>query len=107
MNQDDMQVLERFLPATRHLTQKIRLSPTQRKAAEGVLLGLKRGNFAVLQDMGSDGKTTVLGWVQEQAGGSLIGVPGVFSPHWLAVNRSLSKKRFSISSIGRLQSPAI
>jgi hypothetical protein len=69
-----MQVLERFSSATRHFTQKITLSPTQRKAAEGVLLGLKRGDFAVLQDMGSDGKTTVLGWIQEQVGGTLIGV---------------------------------
>ena len=69
-----MQVLEFVSPTGRHVASKIILSPSQQKAADGVLLGLKRGDFAVLQDTGSDGKTTVLGYVQEQLGGTRIGV---------------------------------
>jgi AAA+ ATPase superfamily predicted ATPase len=36
--------------------------------------GLERGDCAVLKDRGSDGKTTVLGYVHQQLGGVLIGV---------------------------------
>jgi ATP-dependent 26S proteasome regulatory subunit len=50
------------------------LSPSQRKAAEGVMSGLSRGEYSVLQDHGSDGKTTVLNYVHRQLGGVLIGV---------------------------------
>jgi len=55
------------------------LSPSQRAAADGVLRSLERGNFAVLQDYGSDGKTTVLEYVQQELGGSLIGVRAFLS----------------------------
>jgi transitional endoplasmic reticulum ATPase len=55
-------------------TSKITLSPAQRKAAEGLLLGLKRGDCAVLRDLTSDGKTTVLGYVHDELGGTRIGV---------------------------------
>ena len=52
-----MQILEFVSLSERHTAPKITLTPSQRKAAEGVLLGLKRGDCAVLQDLGSDGKT--------------------------------------------------
>jgi transitional endoplasmic reticulum ATPase len=61
-----MQVLE--------LVSAVTLSPSQRKAADGVLLGLKRGDCAVLRDSGSDGKTTVLDHIHEELGGTRIGV---------------------------------
>ena len=63
ISQEDMQILEFVSLSERHAAPKITLTPSQRKAAEGVLLGLKRGDCAVLQDLGSDGKTTVLGYV--------------------------------------------
>jgi transitional endoplasmic reticulum ATPase len=69
-----MQVLEFVSPTERQAAPKITLSPSQRKAADGVLLGLKRGDCAVLRDSGSDGKTTVLNCVHEELGGSRIGV---------------------------------
>lgn len=58
-----MQVLE-FVspPAEQDAASTITLSPSQRTAANGVCLGLKRGDCAVL------------GYVQEQLGGSRIGV---------------------------------
>ena len=59
-----MQILEFDCIQKRHAAPNITLSPCQRKAAEGVLLGLKRGDCAVVQDLGSDGKTTVLDYVQ-------------------------------------------
>jgi transitional endoplasmic reticulum ATPase len=68
-----MKTLEFVSPAER-VAPKIALSPSQRKAAEGVLLGLKRGDCAVVQDHGSDGKTTVLGYVHEELGGVRVGV---------------------------------
>src|SRR5262249_21908619 len=40
----------------------------------GVMLGLERGDFAVVQDFGSDGKTTVLDYVHTELGGGRIGV---------------------------------
>ncbi len=49
------------------------LSPSQRQAADGVIRGLERGDCAVLGDFGSDGKTTVLGYVHQQLGGAFIG----------------------------------
>ena len=69
-----MQVLEFISPAEPRGASKITLSPSQRKAADGVLLGLKRGDCAVIQDLGSDGKTTVLDYVLEELGGTRIGV---------------------------------
>jgi hypothetical protein len=70
-----MQVLE-FVspPAEQDAAPKITLSPSQRTAANGVVMGLKRGDCAVLQDHGSSGKSTVPGYVQEQLGGTRIGV---------------------------------
>lgn len=53
---------------------KRKLSPSQRKAADGVLLGLERGDCAVVLDSGSDGKTTVLDNVHAELGGARIGV---------------------------------
>jgi hypothetical protein len=47
-------------PAEQKASPKITLSPSQRKAADGVFPGLKRGDRAVLQDQGSSGTTTVL-----------------------------------------------
>src|SRR5260370_13725864 len=52
----------------------VMLSPSQQRAADGVMRGLERGDCAVLQDRGSNGKTTVLGYVHRQLGGVLIGV---------------------------------
>jgi len=69
-----MKTLELISPAERRATPTISLSPSQRKAAEGVLLGLERGDCAVLRDFGSDGKTTVLSYVHEKLGGVRIGV---------------------------------
>jgi transitional endoplasmic reticulum ATPase len=69
-----MQILEFVSPLERRAEPKMTLSPSQRKAAEGVLLGLERGDYAVLQDSGSDGKTTVLEYVQREVGGVRIGV---------------------------------
>ena len=67
-----MQLLE-FASRTDQV-RKITLSPSQRRAADGILLGLERGDCAVLQDFGSDGKTTVLGYLHERLGGVVIGV---------------------------------
>ncbi len=58
----------------RRATTLVALSPSQRKAAEGVVRALKRGDCAVLQDYGSDGKTTVLTHVHRELGGTRIGV---------------------------------
>ncbi len=69
-----MPVLELVPQTGRAPASKIVLSPTQQKAADGVLLGLQRGDCVVLQDMASDGKSTVLRFVQAQIGGTLIGV---------------------------------
>ncbi len=66
-------MLELILPVD-HVASPVTLSPSQQRAAEGVLRGLERGDCAVLQDRGSDGKTTVLGYVHRQLGGVLIGV---------------------------------
>ena len=55
------------------LASKITLSPSQRKAADGVRRILERGDCAVLQDYASDGKTTVLGQVRDELGGAWIG----------------------------------
>jgi hypothetical protein len=66
-------MLELELPADR-AAPPVTLSPSQHRAAEGVMRGLDRGDCAVLQDRGSDGKTTVLGYVNRQLGGVLIGV---------------------------------
>ena len=62
-----------FVPAP-YSAPKITLSPLQRKAADGILLGLQRGDCAVLQDFTSHGKSTVLDYVHEELGGSRIGV---------------------------------
>ena len=70
-----MQVLESVSqPAEQKASPKITLSPSQRKAADGAWLGLKRGDCAVLQDHGSSGKTTVLGYVHEQPGGRRMAI---------------------------------
>src|SRR6266404_7806255 len=69
-----MKTLELISPAERRFTPAISLSPSQRKAAEGVLLGLERGDCVVLRDLASDGKTTVLGYIHEKLGGVRIGV---------------------------------
>lgn len=66
-------MLELILPVDR-VAFMVTLSPSQRKAADGVMRGLQRGDFAVLQDRGSDGKTTVLGYVHRRLGGSFIDV---------------------------------
>lgn len=68
-----MQTLElsESLPAA---ASGITLSPAQRSAADGVLLGLERGDCAVVQDHGSDGKTTVLEEVHRELGGVRIGM---------------------------------
>ncbi|HVV44499.1 MAG TPA: ATP-binding protein [Bryobacteraceae bacterium] len=50
------------------------LSPSQRTAADGILLGLKRGDCAALIDTGSDGKTTVLDEIHRELGGVRVGV---------------------------------
>jgi hypothetical protein len=72
-----MQILEFVSPLESRVRPRIMLSPAQREAADGVLLGLERGDFAVLQDCGSDGKTTVLDFVHERVGG-LESVCGIF-----------------------------
>ncbi len=69
-----MPVLEAVAVPARRAALKITLSPSQRKAANGVLLGLTRGDCAVLQDMGSDGKTTVLDHIHAELGGIRISV---------------------------------
>src|SRR5258707_1144105 len=66
-------MLELILPVD-HVASPVTLSPSQQRAAEGVMRGLERGDCAVLQDRGSDGKTTVLGYVHQQLGGVVIGV---------------------------------
>lgn len=66
-------MLELVLPVD-HVASPVTLSPSQQRAAEGVMRGLERGDCAVLQDRGSDGKTTVLGFVHQQLGGVVIGV---------------------------------
>ena len=60
--------------SAQQVSSQVSLSPSQYRAAEGVLRGLERGDCAVLQDCGSDGKTTVLGYVHRQLGGVSIGV---------------------------------
>ena len=66
-------MLELVLP-TDCVASPVALSPSQHRAAKGVMRGLERGDCAVLQDRGSDGKTTVLGYVHQQLGGVVIGV---------------------------------
>jgi hypothetical protein len=90
-----MKTLDSISPAERRVTPKISLSPSQRKAAEGILLGLERGDYAVLQDSGSDGKTTVLDHVHQRLGGVRIGVRE-FCSSWRPMNLRRSKKHFSI-----------
>jgi len=67
-----MQLLE-LIPAPCG-APKITLSPSQRKAADGILPGLQRGDCVVLQDFTSHGKSTVLDYVHKEPGGSRIGV---------------------------------
>jgi len=69
-----MKTLEFVSPAERRFQPNILLSPSQRQAADGVILSLERGDCAVLRDFGSDGKTTVLGYIHEKLGGGKIGV---------------------------------
>ena len=64
-------MLELVLP-TDWVASPVALSPSQHRAAEGVMRGLERGDCAVLQDRGSDGKTTVLGYVHQQLGGVFL-----------------------------------
>src|SRR5579862_5729709 len=66
-------MLEPMLP-TGPVASPVKLSPSQHRAAKGVMRGLERGDCAVIQDHGSDGKTTVLGYVHQQLGGVLIGM---------------------------------
>jgi ATP-dependent 26S proteasome regulatory subunit len=66
-------MLELVFP-TDATASKIILSPSQHRAAEGVVRGLERGDCAVLKDTGSDGKTTVLAHVHRRLGGARIGV---------------------------------
>jgi ABC-type taurine transport system ATPase subunit len=69
-----MQTVEMTAPAESSArAREIYLSPAQRAAFEGVLLGLDRGNVVVLRDTASDGKTTVLNQVQGNAGGVRVG----------------------------------
>src|SRR5438034_2320211 len=68
-----MKMLELVLPVDR-IESTVMLSPSQRRAAEGVMSGLARGDCAVLQDRGSDGKTTVLSHIHRELGGAIIGV---------------------------------
>src|SRR5262245_47169987 len=56
------------------LEPAVKLSPSQQKAADGVMSGLERGGCAILLDQGSDGKTTVLRHVHRQLGGVFIGL---------------------------------
>lgn len=69
-----MQILEFVSPLERRAGPRIQLSPSQRQAAEGVLLALERGDCAVLCDTGSDGKTTVLDYVQRELGGARVSI---------------------------------
>ena len=62
-----MQILEMTAPAERSARREIRLSPAQRAAFEGVMLGLERGIVVVLRDTASDGKTKVMNLVQANA----------------------------------------
>lgn len=48
-----MQIPEMTAPAERSARREIRLSPAQRAAFEGVMLGLERGNVVVLRDTAS------------------------------------------------------
>jgi AAA+ superfamily predicted ATPase len=68
-----MQKIELVLPEVQEVSP-VTLSPSQRRAAEGVMRGLERGDCAVLQDRSSDGKTVVLGYVHRKLGGALVGV---------------------------------
>jgi transitional endoplasmic reticulum ATPase len=52
----------------------VTLSPSQQRAAEGVMSGLERGDCAVLKDLTSDGKTTLLTHVHRRMGGVVLGV---------------------------------
>jgi transitional endoplasmic reticulum ATPase len=67
------QMLKHVLSADR-AASAVTLCPSQQKAADGVMLGLERGDCAVLKDCQSNGKTTVLGYVHRQLGGALIGM---------------------------------
>jgi len=68
-----MPILE-LVASERRSRPRITLSPSQRRAADNVLIGLERGDFVVLQDTGSDGKTTVLDHVHAELGGAKIDV---------------------------------
>lgn len=63
-----------ILPTASRAVTALALTPSQRKAAKGVLRGLERGGFAVLQDQGNRGKTTVLEHVQQETGAAMVGV---------------------------------
>ncbi|HWZ30253.1 MAG TPA: ATP-binding protein [Bryobacteraceae bacterium] len=69
-----MQILEFVSPLERRSEPRVTLSPSQQKAADGILLGLERGDYAILQDHDSDGKTTVLDYVHRELGGVRIGI---------------------------------
>jgi hypothetical protein len=69
-----MPILEITTLAERSAARGLRLSPTQRSAFEGVLLGLERGAVVVLRDTASDGKTTVLNHVRARMGGARVGI---------------------------------
>jgi transitional endoplasmic reticulum ATPase len=68
-----MQILELVSPAKSFAGRNVQLSPAQRKAFDGVLLGLERGSFVVLRDLASDGKTAIFDHVQAQTGGARVG----------------------------------
>jgi hypothetical protein len=68
-----MQILEFVPPARQRARTDIRLSPAQRAAFDGVMIGLERGSFVVLRDTASDGKTTVLDHVYARTGGARLG----------------------------------
>ena len=69
-----MPILDLVSASERRTPPEVVLSPVQRKAAEGVLYGLERGQFVVLQDQASDGKTTVLEHIHRELGGAWIGI---------------------------------
>jgi transitional endoplasmic reticulum ATPase len=71
-----MQILEFVPPAERSAGRGFRLSPAQRDAFEGLLLGLERGSVVLLRDAASDGKTTVLNHLQVKTGAVMIGMDG-------------------------------
>lgn len=67
-------MLSPITPVVPRAATALALTPSQRKAAKEVLRGLERGGFAVLQDHGSHGKTTVLEHVQGKTSGAIVGV---------------------------------